>query len=217
MSCEADRNLNVVYPIRGPASVASGNGPRPFLRTEIDGPNLVFSWSMDGAGWTRAGLHPGHAISLGRIWRRQPDPVHGHVYRAVLQRSCPASRRHADFDFLQAQERASRDPRLAVSRGALIHVALSRRGSAMSRPSLSVSGACPLGFCPVFSSGVAAAPARPVTRKIRRRPPAVVTPPSSSAPRRTGQCQYRQPDADRCAQRADYPRRSHYAGLERRV
>ena len=52
MSCQADPTLDVTYPLKD-APVALPDTDRIFLRADIDGASLVFSWSLDGESWSR--------------------------------------------------------------------------------------------------------------------------------------------------------------------
>ena len=98
MSCEADPALGVVHPM-GERPVELPQTGRVFLRADIDGPNLVFSWSTDGAGWT--------ALDCTLDMRFLSDEYGGDsriqftgTFIGLCCNDLTGARRHADFDFL---------------------------------------------------------------------------------------------------------------------
>lgn len=99
MSCEADPALGTVYPI-GDRPVELPETGRVLLRADIDGVNLVFSWSTDGIGW--------NALD-GTLDMRFLSDEYGGDSRiqftgTFIGLSCndlTGARRHADFDWLE--------------------------------------------------------------------------------------------------------------------
>lgn len=99
MSCEAEPTLDVVHPLgERPASLPE-TGP-VFLRADIDGAGLVFSWSMDNAEW--------NALDCTLDLRFLSDEYGGDsriqftgTFIGLCCNDLTGSRRHADFDFLE--------------------------------------------------------------------------------------------------------------------
>ncbi len=99
MSCEAEQSLDVVYPL-GDRPVALPETGRVYLRADIDGPNLAFSWSMDGTDW----------YALDRILDMQflSDEYGGDsriqftgTFVGLCCNDLSGARRHADFDYFE--------------------------------------------------------------------------------------------------------------------
>ena len=103
MSCEAEPSLDVVYPL-GERSVSLPDTGCVFLRADIDGADLVFSWSMDGIGWTALD----HTLDM----RFLSDEYGGDsriqftgTFIGLCCNDLTGSRRHADFDFLELRNK----------------------------------------------------------------------------------------------------------------
>ena len=99
MSCEAEPNLEVVYPAAdGPVRLPETG--RVYLRADIDATDLVFSWSTDGADW--------NALDCSLDMRFLTDEYGGDsriqftgTFIGLCCNDLTGARRHADFDYLQ--------------------------------------------------------------------------------------------------------------------
>ena len=99
MSCEAEQSLNVVHPI-GDRPVALPETGRVHLRAEIDGMDLLFSWSLDGANWS--------VLDCTLDMRFLSDEYGGDgriqftgTFIGLCCNDLSGSSRHADFDYFE--------------------------------------------------------------------------------------------------------------------
>ena len=99
MSCEAEPTLDVIYPLKDRPVPLPDTG-RVFLRADIDGPNLAFSWSKDGIDWT--------ALDRTLDMRFLTDEYGGDsriqftgTFIGLCCNDLTGARRHADFDYLE--------------------------------------------------------------------------------------------------------------------
>lgn len=101
MSCEAEQSLDVVYPM-GDRQVALPETGRVYLRADMDGPILAFSWSTDGAEWT--------ALDRTLDMRFLSDEYGGDsriqftgTFVGLCCNDLSGARRQADFDYFELE------------------------------------------------------------------------------------------------------------------
>ncbi len=98
MSCEAERSLDVVYPL-GDRPIALPATGQVSLRADVDGAKLVFSWSTDSTGWTAIDC----TLDMGFLSDEYGGDSRIQFTGTFIGLCCndlTGARRHADFDYL---------------------------------------------------------------------------------------------------------------------
>jgi xylan 1,4-beta-xylosidase len=98
MSCEADLSLNVIYPVQEQRTRLPNSGP-VYLRANVDGDKLRFSWSMSGSEWKEVPI-AGDISPLSDEAGKGGGVNFTGTFVGVCCNDLSGMRKHADFDFL---------------------------------------------------------------------------------------------------------------------
>jgi len=99
MSCEADLSLDVVYPIEDQRVLLPASGS-VYLKADVDGETLRFSWGMSDADWQRIPVVLDASKLSDEAGNGSGASFTG-TFIGVCCNDLTGARKHADFDFLR--------------------------------------------------------------------------------------------------------------------